>query len=105
MRRGDWACARNRQRAFRGARSLAGNRIRQACFRQGGIGKHLIANLRDGLTQRAVEAIAGMHVAIGCVILVERGMPDIGSDDLTRGLEQGEREMDLTSGRITIHAE
>ncbi len=87
-----------------GGASLKRERNGFTSLRQCRIGEHLITNLCEGLSQCAVESIAGPHFPIRRVIRVERRMSHIRPDDFPGWLEQCQRELDFSVRLKTIHA-
>ena len=74
-----------------------------ASLGQGCVGKHLVAYLGESLPQRAIEAIARTHVAVGGVVLIKFRMADIGPNHLTRRFEQRHRETNLSVRAVGVH--
>lgn len=72
--------------------------------RQRRIGEHLVMNLRKGLSQRAIESIAGTRFPIRRVIFVESRVAHIRPHDCSGWFEQGQRELDGSVRLKTIHA-
>ena len=61
-------------------------------------------NLRKGLSQRAIESVAGTHFPIRRVIFVESRAARIRPNVCSGWLEQGQRELDGSVRLKTIHA-
>ena len=65
---------------------------------------HLVTNLRKGLSQRAIESIAGTRFPIRRAIFVESREAHIRPDDCSGWFEQAQRELDGSVRLKTIHA-